>query len=409
MEGNKYILKKLIAIYIDSFRGLSNAAWLLAIVMLINRMGSMVIPFLGIYMTSSLGFTLENVGLVLMCYGLGSVCGSWLGGWLTDKIGNFIVQAVSLLLSVPLFLLVPEFKDLQSVCLMIFILSLVADTFRPANSVSVARYAKPENITRAFSLNRLAVNLGFSVGPAMGGFLATYSYAWIFYGNALAAGIAGIVFIAFFWNKKGNALPISKKKETDSLVKDPSPYKDLPFIGFSICCCLFSVCFFQIMSTLPLFYKDVHHMTEPQMGVIMGFSGFIIVLFEMFVVHVAEKRLSVVRTLVYGSILCSISFLLLNVHAGWSMLYVAIFILGIGEMLTLPFMATVTAERATPSTQGAYMGLNALSFALANIISPFFGTRIVSNFGYDTLWYGTSALLLITGLGFYYTVKRLAK
>jgi len=91
------------------------------------------------------------------------------------------------------------------------------------------------------------------------------------------------------------------------------------------------------------------------------------------------------------------------------MLYISIFILGIGEMLTLPFMATVTAERATPNTQGAYMGLNALSFAAANIISPYLGTRVVASYGFDILWYGTALLLVISAIGFYYTVNRLTK
>lgn len=402
-------MKKLFSIYIESFRGLSQAAWLLAIVMLINRMGSMVIPFLGIYMSNALNFNIKEVGAVLMCFGFGSVCGSWLGGWLTDRYGNFIVQATSLILSVPIFISMPQFTSVNSMCIMIFVLSMICDTFRPANSVSVARYAKPENITRAFSLNRLAVNLGFSVGPAVGGFLATISYSWIFYGNAIAAGIAGIVFVIFFWNKKGNALPKAAKLDDEKPVVDRNPYRDMPFLAFSVFCCIYSVCFFQLISTLPLFYQKVHHMTEPQMGIILGFSGFIIVVLEMFIVHLAEHRLTLVRTLVYGTLLCAISYSMLTIQAGWTMLYISIFILGIGEMLTLPFMATVTAERATPNTQGAYMGLNALSFAAANIISPYLGTRVVASYGFDILWYGTALLLVISAIGFYYTVNRLTK
>ncbi|WP_262506534.1 MFS transporter [Sphingobacterium sp. T2] len=197
-------MKALFQTYINSYKGLSQAAWLLALVILINRTGSMVIPFLGMYMSSELGFSKTQIGLVLGCFGLGAVCGSWLGGWLTDRFGNFKVQAISLMAVIPLFLVLPAFTTFEGLAPMIFLLSVVADTFRPANSVSVARYAKPENITRAYSLNRMAVNLGFSIGPALGGFLATISYHWIFYGNAIAAGLACIVFIYFFKNRKPN-------------------------------------------------------------------------------------------------------------------------------------------------------------------------------------------------------------
>src|SRR5690606_1836438 len=165
-------MSELIRLYIDSYRGLSRPAWMLALVMLVNRTGAMVLPFLGIYMTQALGFNIREVGIVLACFGLGAVTGSWLGGWLTDRFGNFWVQTLSLLVSVPLFLVVPLFTSVESLAVIIYILSVVTESFRPANSVSVARYARPENITRAFSLNRMAINLGFSIGPALGGFLA---------------------------------------------------------------------------------------------------------------------------------------------------------------------------------------------------------------------------------------------
>src|SRR5690606_35768343 len=83
--------------------GLSLESWMLSIVMLINRTGSMVLPFLGVYMIDKLHFTLSDSGLVLACFGIGSVVGSSLGGWLTDKFGEYSVQALSLFLSVPMF------------------------------------------------------------------------------------------------------------------------------------------------------------------------------------------------------------------------------------------------------------------------------------------------------------------
>ena len=82
-------MNKFVRLYIDSYKGLSTAAWLLALVMLINRIGSMVIPFLGIYMSSELNFSKTQVGIILGCFGIGSVCGSFIAGWLTDKFGNF--------------------------------------------------------------------------------------------------------------------------------------------------------------------------------------------------------------------------------------------------------------------------------------------------------------------------------
>ena len=402
-------MKALLRLYINSYKGLSPAAWLLALVMLINRAGSMVIPFLGIYMSSELGFSKTQIGLVLGCFGLGSVCGSWLGGWLTDKFGNFKVQTWSLIMVIPLFLVLPQFRTFEGLALMIFILTLVADIFRPANSVSVARYAKPENITRAYSLNRMAVNLGFSIGPALGGFLAKFSYNWIFYGNAIAAACAAIVFIYFFRNRKART-EVGQIKPSDQQTDDKpvrNAYTDGLFIVFNVLCCLFSMAFFQLLSTLPLYYKEVHLLHSDQIGLLLGFSGLVIVLFEMVLVHVVEHRFSVRQIMLWGTAISGMSYLMLTGNFGIAWLFLAMFFLSTGEMLTLPFTATVAISRASRSNQGAYMGFNSLAFAAANIFSPFLGTYTAEHYGYNTLWTAAGLILIICGIGFYWIISKM--
>lgn len=403
-------MKALLRLYVNSYKGLSPSAWLLALVILINRTGSMVIPFLGIYMSSELNFTKTQIGLVLGCFGLGSVSGSWLGGWLTDKFGNFKVQSWSLILVVPLFLILPLFRTFESLAVMIFILTLVADTLKPANSVSVARYAKPENITRAYSLNRMAVNLGFSIGPALGGFLASISYNWIFYGNAIASSIAVLVFVYFFKNKKGHRtfIPTEPGKALKpQLLPERNAYRDSLFIGFNIFCFLFSMAFFQLITTLPLFYRDIHHLNSSQIGLLLGFSGFVIVLFEMVLIHLIEHRMTVRQIMLAGTAITGISYYMLNFDMGMVWLFVAMFILSTGEMLTLPFTSTIAIQRSGATNQGAYMGFNALAFAAANIFSPFLGTYIAENFGYHTLWNIIGTILLLLSMGFYWIITKM--
>ncbi|VTQ02273.1 MDR family MFS transporter [Sphingobacterium daejeonense] len=402
-------MKALLRLYINSYKGLSPAAWLLALVMLINRAGSMVIPFLGIYMSSELGFSKTQIGLVLGCFGLGSVCGSWLGGWLTDKFGNFKVQTWSLIMVIPLFLVLPQFRTFEGLAMMIFILTLVADIFRPANSVSVARYAKPENITRAYSLSRMAVNLGFSIGPALGGFLAKFSYNWIFYGNAIAAACAAIVFIYFFRNRKART-EVGQIKPSDQQTDDKpvrNAYTDGLFIVFNVLCCLFSMAFFQLLSTLPLYYKEVHLLHSDQIGLLLGFSGLVIVLFEMVLVHVVEHRFSVRQIMLWGTAISGMSYLMLTGNFGIAWLFLAMFFLSTGEMLTLPFTATVAISRASRSNQGAYMGFNSLAFAAANIFSPFLGTYTAEHYGYNTLWTAAGLILILCGIGFYWIISKM--
>lgn len=400
---------RLFRIYAESFKGLSLESWMLSIVMLINRTGSMVLPFLGVYMVDHLKFSLEDSGLVLACFGIGSVIGSWLGGYLTDRVGEFYVQAISLFISVPLFCLYPLFDTPIALGLMVFVQSVVSEVFRPANSVAIAKYAKPENLTRAFSLNRMAVNLGFSIGPALGGLMAAYSYDLLFYGNAFFTLCAGFMYLYFF-NRRHKLHRLQKQRHQEETVieqkleKERSPYLDSPFIVFCLLCAVFSICFFQLMNTLPLFYKDGLGLNQSKIGLLMAANGFVVVIFEMLLVHIAEKRFSAAQTLLYGTLLCAISFFLLAFNPTLAILFLSISLLSLGEILVLPFMATITAQRAGERNKGAYMGVNGMAFSLAFIISPIFGTKIASTFGFDSLWIGTTIALVICAFAFKYYV-----
>ncbi len=397
----------LLRIYADSFKGLSKEAWMLSIVMLINRSGSMVLPFLGVYMTDQLEFSIKESGIVLSFYGVGSVIGSWLGGYFTDKFGEYRVQSTSLFLSAPLFLLIPIFTSVEGMALIILLQSIISETFRPANSVAITKYARPENLTRAFSLNRMAINLGFSIGPALGGILSSVSYELLFITNAVGAILAGIFYVRFF--RKRHKIYQKKMKEKsmvkDTLEKERSPYRDSPFLVYCLLCAIFSVCFFQFFNTIPIFYKEVAHLDQKSIGYILGYSGFIIVVLEMLVVNFADKYLTIAKTLLYGILMCAAAYAMLAINHHISLIMLSISILSVGEILVLPFMSTITALRSGKTNQGAYMGLNGMTFSISFIITPLLGTSVASDLGFNTLWIGSGAVLALVGIAMYFVVN----
>jgi predicted MFS family arabinose efflux permease len=398
-------MREFIRLYLDAYKGLSTPAWMLALVMLINRSGAMVIPFLGVYMVNHLHFSLKDAGTVLACFGIGAVSGNFLGGWLTDKAGHFKIQLISLFLTIPVFVLLPRLETVGTLAAGVFMLSLVSETFRPANSVSVAYYSKPDNVVRSFSLNRMALNLGFSIGPALGGFLAAISYSFLFYGNAIAASCSGLLFFLYFRNLKGNKKVKEAVDDQSEEVAGRSPYRDLPYLLFSLLCAVFAICFLQLLSTLPLYYRTVYKLSEMEIGIIMAFSGLIVFLFEMLLVHIAERNFSSRTAIITGTLLCALSFLILNLAKGVPILYFSMFVICIAEILAIPFMSTVTLQRSSAKRRGAYMALNALSFSFGHIFSPFIGTRIAAAYGFDVLWWGTTAALVIAGAGFFFVMR----
>lgn len=397
----------LLRIYVDSFKGLSKEAWMLSIVMLINRSGSMVLPFLGVYMTDQLNFSIKESGIVLSFYGIGSVIGSWLGGYFTDKFGEYRVQSTSLFLSAPLFLLIPFFSSITGMAAIILCQSIISEAFRPANSVAITKYARPQNLTRAFSLNRMAVNLGFSIGPALGGILSSMSYELLFITNFVGAVLAGIFYVRFFRRRHKIFQKRNKEKQIniEDMVTERSPYKDFPFLLYCLLCAIFSVCFFQFFNTIPIFYKEVAHLDQKTIGFILGYSGFIIVILEMLVVNFADKYLTIAKTLLYGILMCAVAYAILAINHHMSILLLSITILSVSEILVLPFMSTITALRSGKTNQGAYMGLNGMTFSISFIITPLLGTSVASELGFNTLWIGSGVVLALAGVAMYFIVR----
>lgn len=269
----------------------------------------MVIPFLSLYLTENLHFTLIEVGWIMSAFGGGSVVGSWLGGKLTDKIGYYKVMLFSLITSGFLFIALQFLTTFEGITIGIFILLMIADMFRPAMFVALSAYSKQENKVRSVTLIRLAINLGFSAGPAIGGLIiVTLSYGGLFWIDGITCFLAGILLLKVLHPKK--------VKVTDEIsVENPkSAYKDVNYIIFLFAMLLFGIAFLQYFSTIPLFYKEEFRLSEFQIGLLMGMNGFLIFILEMPLVKYLEKSIySKTGIVIFGSILTAISFIFLNV------------------------------------------------------------------------------------------------
>ncbi|OBX22060.1 MULTISPECIES: MDR family MFS transporter [Bizionia] len=384
-------MKKLYNSYIDTFRGLSPEIWWLALITLINRAGTMVIPFLSLYLTTDLNLSFAQVGWVMTAFGLGSVCGSWLGGKLTDKIGYYKVMVRSLLATGILFIGLQFLHTFASICLGIFLVMLVADMFRPAMFVALSAYSKPENKTRSVTLIRLAINLGFSTGPAVGGIIiTTVSYSGLFWVDGITCILATILLV--------NVLHPKKAKTQDSIINDnpQSAYKDKAFWIFLAAMTMFGIVFLQYFSTMPLYYKDVHGLTELEIGILLGLNGAFIFILEMPLIKWLENTgYSKTTLMVFGAILVGISFVVLNVTPWIGILLIGMLFMTVGEMITFPFSNAFAMERAKKGKQGEYMALYSIAFSIAHIFGHNAGMQLADSVGFENTWYVMTLLSIL--------------
>ncbi|MFI1770762.1 MDR family MFS transporter [Thalassobellus citreus] len=376
-------MKTLYNNYLNTFKGLSQEVWWLALITLINRAGTMVIPFLSLYLTKSLHFTLSDVGWIMSAFGVGSVIGSWLGGRLTDKIGFYKVMTFSLITTGLLFIGLQFLTTFVSFCLGIFLVMLVADMFRPAMFVALSAYSKPENKTRSVTLIRLAINLGFSAGPAIGGIIITsLSYGGLFWVDGITCILATFVLI--------NVLNPKKTKTLDDVInKNPkSAYHDKAFIIFLFAMMLFGVVFLQYFSTMPLYYKDVHHLTELNIGILLGMNGFIIFALEMPLIKWLENTTFTKSGLMlFGAILTGLSFIILNFTSWTGILIIGMLLMTFGEMIAFPFSNAFAMDRAKKGNQGEYMALYSIAFSVAHIFGHNAGMQMADKLGFNNTWY----------------------
>lgn len=397
-------MRKFFLTYRSAFEGLSTESWMLSLVMLLNRIGGMVIPFLTVYLITELNFTTAQAGIVMSFFGIGGLIGSVVGGWLTDKVGAFYIQFLSLLLTAPVFILIYQLSSIVEISAAVLLLSFINETFRPANSAAVAMYAKKGNLTRSFSLNRMAVNLGFSFGPALGGFLATISYAWLFYGNSIGSVIAALVFFFYFFRReKRNPLAQNVSRETEEEPLFKTPYKDGWFIFFSIFSFLFAAVFFQLLTVLPLFYEQGLGFSNSTIGLLLAFNGVFVFLTEMPIVQWADNKFNIYTSLILGAFTLFIAFVWLLIDNSLFSCYMSMAFLSLSELLVLPFMATVAAQRSSEKNRGSYMGLQGLSISLAFVVMPYLATQLIEGYSFAHLWWVNVAIMVIVMLGFWYS------
>ena len=403
-------MKKLFNNYINTFDGLSKEVWWLSLITLINRAGTMVIPFLSLYLTEDLGFTLSNVGTIMTAFGLGSVLGSWLGGKLTDKIGYYKIMVFSLFVSGFMFIGLQYLKTIYTLSFGIFALMVIADMFRPAMFVALSAYSKPENKTRSVTLIRLAINLGFSAGPAIGGLIIVgLGYGGLFWVDGITCIAATLVLI--------NVLHPKKARVQDQIkVDNPySAYKDKPFIIFLFALFLFGFIFLQYFSTMPLYYRSEHHLSELQIGLLLGANGFFIFLLEMPLIKYLENtRFAKTSLILFGAFLTAASFLILNFSSWSGILIFGMFLMTVGEMIAFPFANAFALQQAKKGNQGEYMALYSIAFSFAHIFGHKTGMELVEDFGFDNTWYimtflGGLCMLLLYLLKQFMKGKKLVK
>lgn len=379
-----------------SVKGLPRDMWVLFYTTLINRSGTMVIPFLVLYLTQKIGVSASEAGVALLVYGIAAFIAAPLTGKLADKIGALKVMKLSLVGTSVVMFIYGFITDYYLILVCTFVLSVINEAFRPANLSLITEIITPSQRRLAFALNRLGINIGMSIGPVAGGFLILIDYHYLFYVNAIASLAAGVYLIATPWTSLSD--PESPVEEISSLPGlNRSVLKDFKYLFFLIAVVPANLVFFQHIGGLPLYIVDDLKYSTAAFGLLSAINTVIIIFIEVPLNDMMSK-MSYSRSMFIGALLAAIGFGAMAVARDIAPLMFTIIIWTFGEMIFFPVTAAYASEIAPAKKRGEYMGYFQMTFSFAFSAGPWLGTVVYEKFGSVILWSAALVMGLITAI-----------
>lgn len=374
-------------------KGLPHDMWALFFTSLINRSGTMVIPFLALYLTKKIGVSPAEAGTALLVYGLAAFLAAPLTGKLSDKLGSLKVMKFALFGSGIIFFIYSFITNYYWILAASFILAAVNEAFRPANLSLITEIVTPPQRRMAFALNRLAINAGMSIGPVIGGFLTLIDYHYLFYANAIASIAAGIYFSSIKWSS------LAKGEKTES-IEEISKVRfailtDKSYLFFLFAVIPANLVFFQHLGALPLYIVNDLGYTTAAFG-LFGAINTVLIIFLEVPLNNWMNDTPYRKSLMIGALLAGIGFGGFAIATTVIPLAIAIIVFTFGEMIFFPVTAAYTSEIAPADRRGEYMGYYQMTFSFAFSAGPWLGTVVYQNYGSVILWSGALVFGLIT-------------
>lgn len=372
-------MKTNIAEFIAGLRSFPRAVWVLCLGMFLNRFGTFVMPFLALYVIRT-GHGAAEAGLAIGCYGAGHLLASLLGGQMADTIGRRRTMLISLIASAVVMAVFPLAEGLPAMVVLAFVAGLVTELYRPACTALLADLVDNEHRVTAFGMLRLAINAGWALGPAAGGWLAAHSYNWLFIGDALTS--LAFAVLAFFWLPKN--VPGAATDRVPWLAAMTTIRRDRAFIQVLAATFLLAVIFMQPHSTFGLEVK-AGGFSEKTYGLLLGLNGMLIVIFELPLTMIT-RRFPPKPTMALGYVMAGIGFGLIARGSELWIYVLSVTVFTFGEMICLPVQMAYVAALAPANLRGRYMGASGLTWAFALVVGPAAGMKLFE-FDPNTLWF----------------------
>ncbi len=381
------------------FREYPNQFWLLLAATFIDGLGgALLFPFFTLYLTARFDIGMTTVGLIFGVFSISAITGSFIGGALSDRIGRKRMIIFGLIASATITLLMGFADDIRLFFLAAVLVGLLANVGDPARQAMIADLLPPEQRADGYGLMRVVINLAVTIGPAIGGFMASRSYLTLFITDAVASTLTAII-VAIFIRETLPKRQAGEKPESvgSTFVGYLAAFKDRVFMVFLAAAILVNMVYMQMNTTLSVYLRDVHGVPPQQYGWLISMNALLVVLFQ-FAVTRRVKRFQPLYVLAVGAFLYAIGFGMYGVVATYALFVVAMLIITLGEMIIAPIAQAVVAMLAPEAMRGRYMAVFGFSWAIPAAFGPLLAGMIMDNLNPDWVWYAAFITAGLAGL-----------
>ena len=375
--------------------------WVLTGATFIDQVGGwLLFPFFALYVTDHFGVGMTEVGILFAIFSVANLIGSAIGGALTDKLGRKWMLMFGLIASATSSLLMAFVDDLIVFYALAALVGLLAMAGGPAQQAMVADILPEEKQAEGYGLQRVSMNLAAAIGPAIGGLLAAQSFLLLFIVDAVSSIITAVI---VYYALPETKPQVEEQAEQESLLQTFKGYRtvlqDNLFMTFWVISTFTVLAYTQVNSTLSVYLRDVHGLSAQSYGYLLSLNAAMVVLFQFWVTRRVSKYPAMLM-MAAGSALYAIGFAMIGFVNGFGLFAVAMVIITIGEMITVPVAQALVAQFAPEDKRGRYMAVFGFTWTIPFAIGPLLAGVIMDNLNPDLVWYLSGLIGLVAVAGF---------
>lgn len=375
---------------------LPRSFWVVWIGTVINRLGYVVEPFLALYLVHGRGLSVGEAGVLIACFGAGSLVSQPLGGVLADRAGRRVTIVAGMTGSAVGFIALGLAPTVLVIGIAAAVCGLAIDLYRPAVAAIVADVVPSENRAKAYGLLYWGLNIGVGVAAVAGGFLAQHSYWFLFVLDAgTCLGFAVVVLVGL-----PETRPLGHDGEQGGY---RAALSDGLLVALAASAFVSGVVYMQSFVTLPL-VMSIHGLGPAAYGLAYVVNPIAVIVLQPVTIRWLAKQRPV---LVFsgGAVLLGLGFFLTLFARSLPEYAATVLVWTLGEIAFNAVGPALVADLAPVHLRGRYNGVFGTSFGAAALIAPILGTITLQHLGEGWLWCGClvassasgGAIMLISG------------